>query len=250
VSSIQASSMAVTFQHKIILCPGSMFCFGTISSVADEEGTLHCIADPPERKFSSKVSEKIGAKQEKAQPPVLRKKITFNKLGAEGPLARRTPLSTSPTGEWTQITRKMDAKGHQAGLSVPSSSKENRKKIAVTTAPFYPDVLFIGRVESPPISDDEPTALGEEPPQWESRRRRNRRRNIRRHHEAGERDPAQPVSRDEVSEIGETPEERVFRERRNSRRRDRRRAQEQAEQETRQCQENPLFGRNLNPDFA
>jgi hypothetical protein len=54
--------MAVTFQHKIILRPGSVFCFGTISSVADEEETLHRIADPPERKSSSKVSEKIGAK--------------------------------------------------------------------------------------------------------------------------------------------------------------------------------------------
>jgi hypothetical protein len=75
-------------------------------------------------------------------------------------------------------------------------------------------------------------------------------RNIRRHHEAGERDPAQPVSRDEVSEVGETPEERVLRERRNSRRRDCRQAQEQAEQETRQRRENPLFGCNLNPDFA
>jgi hypothetical protein len=133
---------------------------------------------------------------------------------------------------------------------VPPSSKENRKKIAVTAAPFYPDVLFNGRVKLPPISDDEPTAPGEEPPQRESHRRRNLRQNIWRHHEAGERDPAQPVSWDEVSEIGETPEERVFRERRNSRRRDRRRAQEQAEQETRQRWENPLFGRNLNPDFA
>ena len=218
--------MAVTFQHKIILRPGSIFCFGTISSVADEEGTIHRIANPPERKFSSKVSEKIGAKQEKAQPPVLRKKITFSKLGAEGPSARRTPLSTSPMGEWTQITRKKEAKDHQAGLSVPPSSKENRKKIAAAAAPFYPDVLFIGRVESSPISDDKPTAPGEEPPQRESRKRRNRRRNIPRHHEAGERDPAQPISRDEVSEIGETLEECVFRERRNSRRRDRRRAQE------------------------
>jgi hypothetical protein len=250
VSSIQASSMAVTFQHKIILRPGSMFYFGTISSVADEEGTLHHIMDPPERMFSSKISEKIGAKQEKAQPPVLRKKITFSKLGAEGPSARRTPLSTSLTEEWTQITRKKEAKDHQAGLSVPPSSKENRKKTAVAAAPFYPNVLFIGRVESPPISDDELTAPGEEPPQRESRLRRNRRRNIRRHHEAGERDPTQPVSRDKVSEMGETPEERVFRERRNSRRRDRRRAQEQVEQETRQHRENPLFGRNLNPDFA
>jgi hypothetical protein len=35
-------------------------------------------------------------------------------------------------------------------FSVPPPSKENGKKIAMTAAPFYPDVLFIGRVESPP----------------------------------------------------------------------------------------------------
>jgi hypothetical protein len=56
--------MAITFQHKTALCPGSMFCFGTISSVADEEGTLHRIADLPERKPSSIISKKAGAKQE------------------------------------------------------------------------------------------------------------------------------------------------------------------------------------------
>jgi hypothetical protein len=119
------------------------------------------------------------------------------------------------------------------------------------TTPFYPDVLFIGgRVESSPISNDEPTVPGEEPPQWEARRRRNRRCNARRHHEAREQDPAQPVSRDEISEVGETTDERIFRERRNYRRRDRRQAQEQAEQEARQRRENPLLRRNLNPDFA
>jgi hypothetical protein len=186
--------MAVTFQHKIILRPGSVFCFGTISSVADEEGPLHRIADPPERKSSSKISEKIGAKQGKAQPPALREKVTFSKLGAEGPSTRRTPLSTSPTEKWTQIARRKEAneaKGRQAALSMPPSSKEDRKKIVATTAPFYPDVLFIGgRVESNPISNDEPTAPGEEPLHRESRRRRNRRGNIRWHHEAGERDPA------------------------------------------------------------
>jgi hypothetical protein len=245
--------MAVTFHRKITLRPGSVFCFGTISSVADEEGTLHRIADPPRKKSPPTTSENVGVRQGKAQPPALRKKIAFSKPGAEGPLTWRSPLSTSPTKEWTQIARKKETNKtgrKQVVLSVPPPSKENGKKIATTAAPFYPDVLFIGRVESPPVFDDEPTAPGEEPPQQESRRRRNRRRNIRRHHEAGERDPEQPVSRDEVSEIGETPEERVFRERRNSRRRDRRRAQEQAEQEARQRRENPLFGRNLNPDFA
>jgi hypothetical protein len=133
---------------------------------------------------------------------------------------------------------------------VPLSSKESGKKLDTAAMPFYPDILFVGRVESPPVSDDEPTAPREEPPQRESRRRRNRRRNIWRHHEVGERDLVQPVSRNKASEIGETPEERVFRERRNSQRHDRRRVQEQAEQEARKRRENPLLGRNLNPDFA
>jgi hypothetical protein len=233
--------MAITFRCKILLRPGSVFCFGTISSVADEEGTLHRITNPP-RKKSPPNSENIGARQEKARPPVLRKKIAFNKPGAEGPLTRRTPLSTSPTKEWTQIARKKETNKIRR--------TKNGKKVATTAAPFYPDILFIGRAESPPVSDDEPTMPREEPPQRESRRWRNRRRNIWRHHEAGERNSEQPVSRDEVSEIGETLEERVFRERRNFRRRDRRRAQEQAEQEARERRENPLFGRNLNPDFA
>jgi hypothetical protein len=144
-----------------------------------------------------------------------------------------------------------EIKARQAALLAPSPSKENREKLVVTATPFYPNILFIGgRVELSPIFDDEPTMPGEEPPQQEARRRRNQRRNVRRHHEAGERDLAQPVSRDEILEVGETPDERVFRERRNSRRRDRRQAQEQAEQEVRQRRENPLFGRNLNPDFA
>jgi hypothetical protein len=225
--------MAVTFHHKITLRPRSVFCFGTISSIADEEGTVHRIADPPKKKSIPTRSENIEVRKEKVQPPALRKKIAFGKPGAESPLTRRTPLSTSSTKEWTQVARKKETERKQVVLSIPPPSKENGKKIATTTTPFYPDVLFIGRVESPPVSDDEPTAPGEEPPQRESRRRRNRRRNIRRHHEAGERDLEQPVSRDEVSEIGETPEERIFRERRNSRRRDRRRAQEQVEQDAR-----------------
>jgi hypothetical protein len=213
VSTIQASSMAVTFNSKITMCPGSVFCFGTISFVADEEGILHRIADPPEKKSPPTNPENAG----EAQPPALRKKIVFGKPGAESSLTRKTPLSTSPTKEWTRIARKKDTKEKQVVLSVPLASKENGKKVATTAAPFYPDVLFIGRVESPTVSDFEPTAPREEPPQRESRQRRNRRRNVRRHHAAGERDPEQPVSRDEVLEIGETPEERVFRERRNSR---------------------------------
>jgi hypothetical protein len=154
-----------------------MFCFRTISSIANEEGTLHRIADPPERKPSSTISGKAGAKKKKAQPPALRAKTTSCKPGAKGPSTRRTPLSTSSTKKWTQITRRKEAnkvKDHQATFLVPPPSKENRKKLITMMVPFYPDVLFIGgRVESTPISDDEPTVPGEEPLQWESRRRRN-----------------------------------------------------------------------------
>jgi hypothetical protein len=157
--------MDVTFQHKTTPCPGSVFCFGTISSVEEEEGTLHRIADPPERKPSSIISGKVGTKQEIVQPPALRAKTTSCKPGAKNSFTRRTPLSTSSTEEWTQITRKKETKTRQVALLVPLPSKENRKKLVVTTTPFYPDILFIGgRVESSPISDDEPTVPGEEPP--------------------------------------------------------------------------------------
>jgi hypothetical protein len=165
VSTIQASSMAITFHSKITLRPRSVFCFGTISSVADEKGTLHRIADPPEKKSPPTYSENVG----EAQPPALRKKIVPRKSGAESPLTRRTPLPTSLTKEWTHIARKKETKGKQVVHSVPPPSKENGRKVATTAAPFYPDVLFIGRVESPPVSDDEPTEPGEEPPQRESR---------------------------------------------------------------------------------
>ena len=63
------------------------------------------------------------------------------------------------------------------------------------------------KIEDVPVSDDDPTVLGEEPTQREARQRRNRLRNIQRHHEAREWDPAQPVSRDEASKVGETSDD-------------------------------------------
>jgi hypothetical protein len=111
--------MTITFQHKIILRPRSIFCFGTISSMADEEGTLHRIADPPERKPSPTLSGKVRAKPGIAQPPVLRAKTTSHQPGAEDPTTRRTPLTTSSTEKWTQITRKKEpneVKARQAAL--------------------------------------------------------------------------------------------------------------------------------------
>jgi hypothetical protein len=170
--------MAITLQHKIALCPGSMFCFETISFVAYEEGTLNRIANPPKKKPSLKISRKAGTKQEIAQPPALRAKTASCKPRAESSFTRRTPLSTSSTEKWTRITRKKETKTRQAALLVPPPLKENRKKLVVMTTPFYPrPQRRTERVESSPISNDEPTVPGEEPPQREARRRRNRRRN-------------------------------------------------------------------------
>jgi hypothetical protein len=188
--------MAVTSQCKIALRPRSVFYFGTISSVADEKGILHRIADPSEKRPSSEISEKVRTRHRMAQPPAPQTKTTSCKSRDGNSLDRRTPLSTSPTKEWTRITKKKEASVpemelRRAVFPAPSPSKKDGKEFTTTATPFYLDILFIGgRLESSPISDDEPTMPGEEPPQREARRRRNRRRNIRRHHKARERDPA------------------------------------------------------------
>jgi hypothetical protein len=88
--------MAITFQHKIALHPGSVFRFGTISSVADEEGNLHRITDPPEKKPSLKISEKAGTNQEIVQPLALRAKTTSCKSGAENSFTRRNHCPPHP----------------------------------------------------------------------------------------------------------------------------------------------------------
>jgi hypothetical protein len=173
--------MVVTSQCKIALRPRSVFCFGTISSIADEEGTLYRIADLS-KKFSLEIHRKAGARQRIAQPPAPQAKITSCKPKIGNLLTRRTLLPTSPTKEWTRITRKKEASVSRKGteprqilFSAPLPSKKDGKHTIVAT-PFYPDILFIeGRLESSPISDDEPTVQGEEPPQREARRQRNRR---------------------------------------------------------------------------
>jgi hypothetical protein len=81
-------------------------------------------------------------------------------------------VPTSPTKEWTRITRKREVNVPRKGTELrraiflaPSPSKKDEKELATTITPFYPDSLFIGgRLELAPISDDEPTMPGEEPP--------------------------------------------------------------------------------------
>jgi hypothetical protein len=46
----------------------------------------------------------------------------------------------------------------RATFSIHSPSKEDGKKSVVAPSPFYPDILLIqGRLESAPVSNDEPT---------------------------------------------------------------------------------------------
>jgi hypothetical protein len=100
--------MAITFKNKITLSPGAMFCFGTISCIEDVEGTLHCIADPPEKKPFSGIPREAKARLRTAPPLIARGKMVPWKLGFRIPrekedqsirasLTRGTPLSTSPT---------------------------------------------------------------------------------------------------------------------------------------------------------
>jgi hypothetical protein len=77
--------MAVTFHRKITLRPGSVFCFGTISSVADEEGTLRRIADPPRKKSPLANSENIGVRKEKGATSSAPKKGRLQQARGRGP---------------------------------------------------------------------------------------------------------------------------------------------------------------------
>jgi hypothetical protein len=143
--------MAITSKCKIALYPGTMFCFETILSIVDEEGTLHRIADLPEKKLSSGILREAREEQRVAQPPASRAKMTSYKPKVESSPTRKIPLSTSSTKEWTRITRKKEAnvpsQGTRARCAIfqaPSPSKEDGRKSAITLAPFYPDILFIG----------------------------------------------------------------------------------------------------------
>jgi hypothetical protein len=122
VSTIQASSMAVTFYNKITLRPGSTFCFGTISSVADEEGTLHRIADPPEKKSPPTNSENAG----EAQPPALRKK-SLRKVGGRGPAYPENSTVYFPNKRM-DTDREEEGDQEEASCSFRSSALKGERK--------------------------------------------------------------------------------------------------------------------------
>jgi hypothetical protein len=73
---IKVISMTVIFKNKITLSPGAMFCFGTITCIADVEGTLHRVADPPEKIPSLEISRGAEASLWGAPPLTAQKKMT------------------------------------------------------------------------------------------------------------------------------------------------------------------------------
>jgi hypothetical protein len=189
--------MAIIFKSKITFSPGAIFCFGTISCVADIEGTLHRITTPPKKKSSSGIPQEARVKPRVMPPLTARQGMAPRKSGLKSPQrvegqstmaspTWRIPLSTSPTKEWARITRRREVNvpyqgrtAQRAILPTPPPLKEDERKHTDAPAPFYPDILFIqGRLESSPISDDEPIVLGEEPPQRDARRWRNMHRNV------------------------------------------------------------------------
>jgi hypothetical protein len=91
---IKVSSMAITFKNKITLSPGAMFRFGTISCITDKEGTLHRVADPPEKKPSSGILREARARLWIAPP-----------LADRGKMIPCGPGFGSPSGEERSVGR-------------------------------------------------------------------------------------------------------------------------------------------------
>jgi hypothetical protein len=207
-----------------------MFHFGSLSFIADQEGVLHRIMSPSEKIFSLRTpilgagsfhrtptrNTPTNSEARKPQLASAPRRIAPASGGPRAittlmaqptkvaPLSRRTPLSTSPNQVWTRITRRKDVGNPSTSMATgirlmivlsALPTWEIARACVVAPSSFFSDVLFIqGRVGYAPISDDEPTVLGEEPLQCKAHQLRNRRRNIRRHHEAREQDLAQPVS--------------------------------------------------------
>jgi hypothetical protein len=59
---IHVDSMAIIFNTPIAFNVGEVFCFGSLSCIADQEGILHRIVDPSEKRSSPMASiEEVGS---------------------------------------------------------------------------------------------------------------------------------------------------------------------------------------------
>jgi hypothetical protein len=214
---IHHNSMAIIFDTLITFNAREVIRFGSLSCITDQEGVLHRIAVPSESRSSPmEPIAPMNSKVRKPQPTFASCRIApasgrpraitthVARSTKAAHLSRRTPLSMSPTRVWTRITRRKGVDSPDTSMAagtrpmtIPAAPLiwETTREWDTTLSSFFLDVLFIqGRVEDAPISNEEPTILGEKPLQRKARQRRNRHCNIERHHQAGEQDPTQPVS--------------------------------------------------------
>jgi hypothetical protein len=77
--------MAIIFKSKITFSPGAIFCFGTISCVANAQGTLHRIATPPKKKSSFGIPQEVGVKPRAVPPLIARRAWSRASLGSGVP---------------------------------------------------------------------------------------------------------------------------------------------------------------------
>jgi hypothetical protein len=77
--------MAITFKNKITLSLGATSRLETITCIADEEGTLHRVADPPEKKPSSGILREAKARLRAAPPLTARGKMVPCRPGFRSP---------------------------------------------------------------------------------------------------------------------------------------------------------------------
>jgi hypothetical protein len=82
---IKANTMAIIFKNKITLSLGAMFCFGTISCIADIEGNLHRIANPPEKRPFSGIPREAEASLQATPLLTARGRMVPHKPGLKSP---------------------------------------------------------------------------------------------------------------------------------------------------------------------
>jgi hypothetical protein len=77
--------MAIIFKNKITFSQGAIFCFGTISCIADIEGTLQRITALPKKKPSSGIPREAEGKPRAMPPLTAREGVALCKSGLKSP---------------------------------------------------------------------------------------------------------------------------------------------------------------------
>ena len=82
---VKANSMAIVFKTKIALSLGALFHFGTISCIADKEGTLRSVADTLEKRPTSEIPREAEASPQEMPLLTTQGKVAPHKPGLKSP---------------------------------------------------------------------------------------------------------------------------------------------------------------------